>query len=76
MEDQLPPVEYLDATHRDADSIAALHADSWRRHHRGAYLDSYLDGDVVVDRQAVWRSRLTQPEKPSALKRTGIGSRL
>jgi ribosomal protein S18 acetylase RimI-like enzyme len=54
-------VQYVDATDRDADSIAALHADSWRRHYRGAYLDSYLDGDVVTDRQKVWRSRLAQP---------------
>jgi ribosomal protein S18 acetylase RimI-like enzyme len=61
VENPLLPVEYLDATPSDADSIAALHADSWRRHYRGAYLDSYLDGDVVVDRQAVWRSRLVQP---------------
>ena len=44
-------VQYLDATNCDADSIAALHADSWRRHYRGAYLDSYLDGDVVADRR-------------------------
>lgn len=56
-------VQYLDATNRDADSIAALHAASWRRHYRGAYLDTYLDGDVVVDRQEVWRSRLTQPDQ-------------
>jgi ribosomal protein S18 acetylase RimI-like enzyme len=54
-------VQYLDATDSDADSIAALHADSWRRHYRGAYLDSYLDGDVVTNRQEVWRSRLAQP---------------
>jgi GNAT superfamily N-acetyltransferase len=56
-------VRYLDATDRDVDSVAALHADSWRRNYRGAYLDSYLDGDVVADRQAVWRRRLAQPEK-------------
>ena len=54
-------VQYVDATDCDADSIAALHADSWRRHYRGAYSDSYLDGDVVADRQEVWRSRLAQP---------------
>jgi ribosomal protein S18 acetylase RimI-like enzyme len=56
-------VQYLDATDRDADSIASLHADSWRRHYRGAYLDAYLDGDVVADRQEVWRSRLAQPNQ-------------
>jgi ribosomal protein S18 acetylase RimI-like enzyme len=54
-------IQYLEPTDRDADSIAALHADSWRRHYRGAYLDSYLDGDVVSDRQEVWRGRLAQP---------------
>jgi len=46
----------------DVDAIAALHADSWRRNYRGAYLDSYLDGDVVTDRLAVWRERLTRPD--------------
>ena len=60
MSNQPLVVHYLDATDRDADSIAALHAESWRRHYRGAYLDTYLDGDVVADRQEVWRSRLVQ----------------
>lgn len=62
MEHQLLPVEYLDATGRHAVSIATLHADSWRRHYRGAYLDSYLDGDVVADRNVVWQRRLAQPK--------------
>ncbi|MBV9411286.1 MAG: GNAT family N-acetyltransferase, partial [Acidimicrobiia bacterium] len=35
------------ATIDDVEAIAALHADSWRRNYRGAYLDSYLDGDVL-----------------------------
>ena len=55
------PCGITTATDCDADSIAALHADSWRRHYRGAYSDSYLDGDVVEDRREVWRSRLAQP---------------
>ena len=49
---------YREALEKDASGIAALHADSWRRHYRGAYLDSYLDGDVLSDRLAVWTSRL------------------
>ncbi len=49
------------ATERDVEAIADLHADSWRRNYRGAYLDSYLDGDVLADRRAVWTDRLTQP---------------
>jgi GNAT superfamily N-acetyltransferase len=45
----------------DADRIADLHADSWRRHYRGAYADSFLDGDVAADRRAVWSARLAAP---------------
>jgi ribosomal protein S18 acetylase RimI-like enzyme len=58
---QTRAIQYLHATERDAEAIAALHAESWRRHYRGAYSDSYLDGDVLTNRQVVWRSRLAQP---------------
>ena len=50
----------------DAEKIASLHADSWRRHYRGAYADSYLDGDIVPDRLSVWASRLAAPLGGSA----------
>src|SRR5438445_4676724 len=49
----------------DAEDIAALHADSWRRHYRGAYSDLFLDGDVVADRLSTWRRRLERPDRPS-----------
>jgi hypothetical protein len=42
--------------------IAALHADSWRRHYRGAYSDAFLDGDVIADRIATWSERLRAPD--------------
>ncbi|WP_329123791.1 GNAT family N-acetyltransferase [Streptomyces sp. NBC_01465] len=45
----------------DAEGIARLHADSWRRHYRGAYSDAFLDGDVVTNRLSVWSSRLAAP---------------
>lgn len=45
----------------DAEDIAGLHADSWRRHYRGAYADSYLDGGVVAEREALWSARLAAP---------------
>jgi ribosomal protein S18 acetylase RimI-like enzyme len=45
----------------DAEDIALLHAESWRRHYRGAYTDAYLDGDVLTDRRSVWFSRLAAP---------------
>jgi len=45
--------------------VAALHADSWRRHYRGAYSDAFLDGDVVVDRLAAWTERLERRDPGS-----------
>src|SRR5438445_12614855 len=45
----------------DAPAVAQLHADSWRRHYRGAYSDRYLDGDLDGDRLAAWTDRLGQP---------------
>jgi ribosomal protein S18 acetylase RimI-like enzyme len=46
----------------DAAGIAALHADSWRRHYRGAYSDSFLDGDVTGWLLALWTERLSPPD--------------
>ena len=54
-------VRYREATEHDVDAIAALHAESWRRNYRGAFLDSYLDGDILPDRREVWTTRLTPP---------------
>ena len=51
-------IRYRPATRDDVDGIAALHADSWRRNYRGAYSDSYLDGNVLTDRRTVWGERL------------------
>src|SRR5262252_8627535 len=51
-------VEFRTAGVQDAEQIALLHADSWRRHYRGAFADSFLDGDVEADRRAVWSARL------------------
>lgn len=44
----------------DSAGVAGLHADSWRRHYRGAYSDAYLDGDILADRLEVWASRMAQ----------------
>jgi ribosomal protein S18 acetylase RimI-like enzyme len=54
---ELDPPRFRPALATDAAAIAALHANSWRRHYRGAYDDSYLDGDVGADRAAVWHGR-------------------
>jgi GNAT superfamily N-acetyltransferase len=54
-------VEFRSAGPDDAEKVALLHADSWRRHYRGAYADAFLDGDVLSDRRAVWSARLAAP---------------
>ncbi len=54
---------YRRATAEDVEAIAALHADSWRRHYRGAYSDEFLDGPVLADRLAVWSERLSRPDE-------------
>ena len=56
------PLRFRVAGFSDAEGIAALHADSWRRHYRGAYSDAFLDGDVTADRLAVWADRLRTPD--------------
>ena len=63
-------LEFREAGPADADGIARLHADSWRRHYRGAYSDSFLDGDVVWYLQTMWTARLSPPD-PQA--RTIVG---
>jgi len=56
--DQRP--RFRSASLQDAEAIAALHADSWRRHYRGAYSDAFLDGDVHGDRLILWTERLRE----------------
>ena len=61
----LDPVRYRRAQSSDAPAIAALHADSWRHHYRGAYSDTFLDGDVAADRLEVWTRRLEELATPT-----------
>jgi ribosomal protein S18 acetylase RimI-like enzyme len=45
----------------DAENIALLHTDNWRRHYRGALSDAFLDDDLFADRLSVWSRRLAAP---------------
>jgi ribosomal protein S18 acetylase RimI-like enzyme len=54
-----PEIVVRDASPHDLEAIASLHADSWRRHYRGALRDEFLDGDLLAERRAVWGARLT-----------------
>ena len=49
------------ATPDDVESIAWLHAESWRTTYRGQYGDAFLDGPVFADRLNVWRERFASP---------------
>lgn len=60
-----PGIALRRANAGDASSVAAIHADSWRRHYRGAFRDAYLDGDIVAERTAFWSERLAT-RKPNA----------
>ncbi len=65
--------DFRAATPADAARIADLHADSWRRHYRGAYAnaDAFLDGDVAADRHTLWSARLATPASSSAPASSG-----
>ncbi len=49
-------------TNTDAETIARLHADSWRNAYRGILRDEVLDGDIVEDKRKIWQQRLQQPD--------------
>jgi len=46
----------------DAHAIAALHADSWQRHYRGAYSDAFLDNEALGYLRPLWTGRLAIPD--------------
>jgi ribosomal protein S18 acetylase RimI-like enzyme len=67
------PVVFTPAAPGDAGRIAALHAESWRRHYRGAYADTYLDGDLLTERTTVWSTRLATPRDTATIVAESAG---
>jgi ribosomal protein S18 acetylase RimI-like enzyme len=63
-------LQFREAGPADARGVAELHADSWRRHYRGAFSDSFLDGDVAGYLRTRWAERLSAAD-PQA--RTIVG---
>lgn len=45
----------------DAERIARLHTQSWRRTYRGMMTDEFLDGGALENRRSVWHMRLGTP---------------
>jgi GNAT superfamily N-acetyltransferase len=56
-----PHITIRPITPTDADTVARLHATSWRRAYRGMLSDAYLDGDLDAERRSVWMERLADP---------------
>jgi len=54
-------LEIRPVTVNDIEVLAHLHTESWRDAYRGILSDQYLDGDILRERQALWRSRLQGP---------------
>jgi GNAT superfamily N-acetyltransferase len=54
-------LQFRSAGAGDAEQVAMLHADSWRRHYRGAFAESFLDGELIAERVSVWSKRLVDP---------------
>ena len=52
-------MQFRAAEKDDAERIAGLHADSWRRTYRGMMLDEFLDGPVLANRLDEWDRRLS-----------------
>jgi ribosomal protein S18 acetylase RimI-like enzyme len=65
-----------EAIAEDIASIAALHAESWRRTYRGMFADAFLDGDVIGNRLEVWRDRLDRPRDDQFVAVAVAGGRI
>jgi hypothetical protein len=55
------PVTLRPARAGDAEALAVLHTESWRRTYRGMMTDEFLDGPALDNRRRVWRERLAAP---------------
>jgi ribosomal protein S18 acetylase RimI-like enzyme len=53
---------YRAARPGDAPAIAGLHADSWRRHYRGAFTDIFLDEEAAGFLGDMWAGRFAAPD--------------
>jgi GNAT superfamily N-acetyltransferase len=53
---------YRAARPGDAQAIAGLHADSWRRHYRGAFTDAFLDDEAADVLGDMWAGRFAAPD--------------
>jgi ribosomal protein S18 acetylase RimI-like enzyme len=55
-------MNYRIANINDLESLALLHAESWRDSYRGIFSDEFLDHNVWKDRKIFWANRLSSPK--------------
>src|SRR5687768_12078015 len=72
----IPDYTLREANAGDAEAIAALHTDSWRRTYRGMMSDAFLDGGALDDRRRVWRERLGTPDADRLVVVADAGGRI
>jgi len=56
-------MRYRIANINDLESLAKLHAESWRESYRGIFSDDFLDNGVLEERVDYWANRLSSPKK-------------
>jgi N-acetylglutamate synthase-like GNAT family acetyltransferase len=64
-------IEFRTAEPADAKAIADLHADSWQRHYRGAFTDTFLDEEAHPYLTKTWTERLQAPSPTTILAEQG-----
>ena len=69
-------VTFREAEIGDAESLALLHANSWRQTYRGMMRDEFLDGDVVSNWLEVWRDRLSSERDDQCVLLAANGTQL
>jgi len=69
-------ISLIDASARDIETIARLHAQSWRNAYRGMLADDYLDRHVEADRLEFWSARFASvpPDRRLVLKAIADGT--
>jgi GNAT superfamily N-acetyltransferase len=50
------------ATYNDAEQIAILHGESWRKAYQGIMNPEFLEYDVMENRKTLWQQRFDKPE--------------
>jgi ribosomal protein S18 acetylase RimI-like enzyme len=60
----------------DAEAVAWLHTDSWRRTYRGMMSDEFLDGGALGNRRREWRERLNTDDSDRLVVVADDGTRI